>query len=201
MNKNERRRLAALLDTFRDVLDGDDEKEIEASGSKETSSEEDQEDGTQGEETSGEESGEQESTAPAAAKKTSGKPESANAADNGQSNTVEPVGSEADAANGEEDSEETSQKESFSQEEVSLIVQQGEKRGFSKDSVSSVFELIDRDKLVDEQGKLSDKKLNETLDFLESIVLRKKNPGKKKENYKYDPLDSASKGFEKYIKE
>lgn len=92
------------------------------------------------------------------------------------------------------------QKEDYTQEEVDSIIKLGEDRGFAKESVSGLFELISRDKLTDNQGNFSEEKLNTTLDFLEAIVLRKKEPAAKKKNYKYNPLDTSSTGFGKYLK-
>lgn len=207
--------LVTLLGALKEFYEGSttDSKEDKPSGNQEDRKEDrkegsKEEAGTESGE--GSEGGSKQPETPKPKPESDSKPESEKQPEptpqpEGGKGTGEPAGnSEPQGDKGTTEDTSTSgqedQKEDYTQEEVDSIIKLGEDRGFAKESVSGLFKLIPRDKLTDDQGKFSEEKLKTALDFLEAIVLRKKEPAPKKKNYKYNPLDASSMGFGKYLK-
>lgn len=66
--------------------------------------------------------------------------------------------------------------------------------------MENLFSLIDRDKLVNNEGEIGKEELTNTLKLLEAIVLRKPAKTPNEENYGYDPENARqSTGFGKYL--
>lgn len=124
-------------------------------------------------------------------------PEPASGAEPGEpENTTEP--------NADQDSEETSgpeeEKEDFRPEEINQAVIIAEELGLPQEPVETLFSLIDRDKLVNNEDEIGKEELTNTLKLLEAIVLRKPAKTPNEENYGYDPENARqSTGFGKYL--
>ena len=66
--------------------------------------------------------------------------------------------------------------------------------------METLFSLIDRDKLVNNEGEIGKEELTNTLKLLEAIVLRKPAETPREDNYGYDPENARqSTGFGKYL--
>lgn len=106
--------------------------------------------------------------------------------------------------NADETSEEASspeeEKEGFSSEEISQAVTIAGQLGLPEEPVKNLFSLIDRDKLVNNEGEIGEEELTDTLKLLEAIVLRKPAKTPTEPNYNYNPENARqSTGFGKYL--
>lgn len=102
----------------------------------------------------------------------------------------------------EEDSDSSSEeeKEGFSNEEINQAVTIAEQLGLPQEPVENLFSLIDRDKLVNNNGEIGEEELTNPLKLLEAIVLRKPAKTPTEPNYNYDPENARqSTGFGKYL--
>lgn len=111
---------------------------------------------------------------------------------------------EPDADETSETSEETDgaeeEKEDFRPEEIGQAVTIAEELGLPQEPVKTLFSLIDRDKLVNNEGEIGKEELTNTLKLLEAIVLRKPAETPREDNYGYDPENARqSTGFGKYL--
>ena len=105
---------------------------------------------------------------------------------------------EADGA--EETSSPEEEKEDFRPEEIGQAVTIAEELGLPQEPVETLFSLIDRDKLVNNEGEIGKEELTNTLKLLEAIVLRKPAETPREDNYGYDPENARqSTGFGKYL--
>ena len=105
---------------------------------------------------------------------------------------------EADGA--EEASSPEEEKEDFRPEEIGQAVTIAEELGLPQEPVETLFSLIDRDKLVNNEGEIGKEELTNTLKLLEAIVLRKPAETPREDNYGYDPENARqSTGFGKYL--
>lgn len=92
------------------------------------------------------------------------------------------------------------EKEDFHPEEIGQAVTIAEQLGLPEEPVKNLFSLIDRDKLVNNEGEIGEEELTNTLKLLEAIVLRKPAKTPAQENYGYDPENARqSTGFGKYL--
>lgn len=100
----------------------------------------------------------------------------------------------------EEDSGSEEEKEDFRPEEIGQAVTIAEELGLPQEPVETLFSLIDRDKLVNNEGEIGKEELTNTLKLLEAIVLRKPAETPREDNYGYDPENARqSTGFGKYL--
>lgn len=100
----------------------------------------------------------------------------------------------------EEDSSGEEEKEDFRPEEIGQAVTIAEELGLPQEPVETLFSLIDRDKLVNNEGEIGKEELTNTLKLLEAIVLRKPAETPREDNYGYDPENARqSTGFGKYL--
>ena len=105
---------------------------------------------------------------------------------------------EADGA--EETSSPEEEKEDFRPEEINQAVTIAEELGLPQEPVETLFSLIDRDKLVNNEGEIGKEELTNTLKLLEAIVLRKPAETPREDNYGYDPENARqSTGVGKYL--
>lgn len=118
---------------------------------------------------------------------------------NADETSEEPGGAEeTDCA--EEDSGSEEEKEDFRPEEIGQAVTIAEELGLPQEPVETLFSLIDRDKLVNNEGEIGKEELTNTLKLLEAIVLRKPAETPREDNYGYDPENARqSTGFGKYL--
>lgn len=131
--------------------------------------------------------------------------------DPGAESSPEPASSEPSGepeTPGEPDADETSEetdgaeeeKEDFRPEEIGQAVTIAEELGLPQEPVKTLFSLIDRDKLVNNEGEIGKEELTNTLKLLEAIVLRKPAETPREDNYGYDPENARqSTGFGKYL--
>lgn len=106
---------------------------------------------------------------------------------------------DADEASEEADGTEE-EKEDFRPEEINQAVTIAEELGLPQEPVETLFSLIDRDKLVNNEGEIGKEELTNTLKLLEAIVLRKPAGTPREDNYGYDPENARqSTGFGKYL--
>jgi hypothetical protein len=106
---------------------------------------------------------------------------------------------DADEASEEADGTEE-EKEDFRPEEINQAVTIAEELGLPQEPVETLFSLIDRDKLVNNEGEIGKEELTNTLKLLEAIVLRKPAETPREDNYGYDPENARqSTGFGKYL--
>ena len=109
-------------------------------------------------------------------------------------------GAEEPESPGEENASNEEEKEGFSSEEITQAVSIAEQLGLPQEPVENLFSLIDRDKLVNNEGKIGKEELTNTLKLLEAIVLRKPAKTPNEENYGYDPENARqSTGFGKCL--
>lgn len=133
--------------------------------------------------------------------------------DPGAEPSTEPASGEPETP-GEPDADETSEeadgteetsspeeeKEDFQPEEINQAVTIAEELGLPQKPVETLFSLIDRDKLVNNEGEIGKEELTNTLKLLEAIVLRKPAETPREDNYGYDPENARqSTGFGKYL--
>lgn len=114
----------------------------------------------------------------------------------------EPDADEAseEAGGAEETSSPEEEKEDFRPEEIGQAVTIAEELGLPQEPVETLFSLIDRDKLVNNEGEIGKEELTNTLKLLEAIVLRKPAETPREDNYGYDPENARqSTGFGKYL--
>ena len=131
----------------------------------------------------------------ASGEETGGEPESANESDGAE----EPESPRKETP-GEENASDEEEKEGFSSEEINQAVTIAEQLGLPQEPVENLFSLIDRDKLVNNEGEIGKEELTNTLKLLEAIVLRKPAKTPNEENYGYDPENARqSTGFGKYL--
>lgn len=105
-----------------------------------------------------------------------------------------------EAGSTEEDSSGEEEKEDFRPEEIGQAVTIAEELGLPQEPVETLFSLIDRDKLVNNEGEIGKEELTNTLKLLEAIVLRKPAETPREDNYGYDPENARqSTGFGKYL--
>lgn len=98
------------------------------------------------------------------------------------------------------DSSSEEEKEGFSNEEIDQAVTIAQQLGLPEKPVKNLFFLIDRDKLVNNNGEIGEEELTNTLKLLEAIVLRKPAKTPTEPNYNYDPENARqSTGFGKYL--
>lgn len=98
------------------------------------------------------------------------------------------------------DSSSEEEKEVFSNEEIDQAVTIAQQLGLPEKPVKNLFSLIDRDKLVNNNGEIGEEELTDTLKLLEAIVLRKPAKTPPEPNYNYDPENARqSTGFGKYL--
>lgn len=171
-----------------------------------------------GEENSQETSGQEEAATQAAVKAAIRVPENESSPaedgqrpDPGAEPSTEPASSEAAGepeTSGEPDADEASEetsspeeeKEDFRPEEINQAVTIAEELGLPQEPVETLFSLIDRDKLVNNEGEIGKEELTNTLKLLEAIVLRKPAETPREDNYGYDPENARqSTGFGKYL--
>lgn len=108
--------------------------------------------------------------------------------------TSEEAGGAEETSSGEEE------KEDFRPEEINQAVTIAEELGLPQKPVETLFSLIDRDKLVNNEGEIGKEELTNTLKLLEAIVLRKPAETPREDNYGYDPENARqSTGFGKYL--
>lgn len=131
--------------------------------------------------------------------------------DPGAEPSIEPASGEAAGepeTSGEPDADEASEeadgteeeKEDFRPEEINQAVTIAEELGLPQEPVETLFSLIDRDKLVNNEGEIGKEELTNTLKLLEAIVLRKPAETPREDNYGYDPENARqSTGFGKYL--
>lgn len=131
--------------------------------------------------------------------------------DPGAEPSIEPASGEAAGepeTSGESDADEASEetsspeeeKEDFRPEEIGQAVTIAEELGLPQEPVETLFSLIDRDKLVNNEGEIGKEELTNTLKLLEAIVLRKPAETPREDNYGYDPENARqSTGFGKYL--
>ena len=131
------------------------------------------------------------STEPASGE-TSGEPETPGEPD------ADETSEEADGT--EETSSPEEEKEDFRPEEINQAVTIAEELGLPQKPVENLFSLIDRDKLVNNEGEIGKEELTNTLKLLEAIVMRKPAETPREDNYGYDPENARqSTGFGKYL--
>lgn len=114
----------------------------------------------------------------------------------------EPDADEAseEAGGAEETSSSEEEKEDFRPEEIGQAVTIAEELGLPQKPVETLFSLIDRDKLVNNEGEIGKEELTNTLKLLEAIVLRQPAETPREDNYGYDPENARqSTGFGKYL--
>lgn len=105
-----------------------------------------------------------------------------------------------EAGGAEETSSPEEEKEDFRPEEIGQAVTIAEELGLPREPVETLFSLIDRDKLVNNEGEIGKEELTNTLKLLEAIVLRKPAETPREDNYGYDPENARqSTGFGKYL--
>lgn len=105
-----------------------------------------------------------------------------------------------EAGGAEEASGPEEEKEDFRPEEIGQAVTIAEELGLPQKPVETLFSLIDRDKLVNNEGEIGKEELTNTLKLLEAIVLRKPAETPREDNYGYDPENARqSTGFGKYL--
>lgn len=105
-----------------------------------------------------------------------------------------------EAGGAEETSSPEEEKEDFRPEEIGQAVTIAEELGLPQEPVETLFSLIDRDKLVNNEGEIGKEELINTLKLLEAIVLRKPAETPREDNYGYDPENARqSTGFGKYL--
>ena len=105
-----------------------------------------------------------------------------------------------EAGGAEETSSPEEEKEDFRPEEIGQAVTIAEELGLPQEPVETLFSLIDRDKLVNNEGEIGKEELTNTLKLLEAIVLRKPAETPREDNYGYDPENARqSTGFGKYL--
>lgn len=105
-----------------------------------------------------------------------------------------------EAGGAEETSSPEEEKEDFRPEEIGQAVTIAEELGLPQKPVETLFSLIDRDKLVNNEGEIGKEELTNTLKLLEAIVLRKPAETPREDNYGYDPENARqSTGFGKYL--
>lgn len=105
-----------------------------------------------------------------------------------------------ETSNPQEDDGSEEEKEDFSPEEITQAVTIAEQLGLPEKPVKNLFSLIDRDKLVNNNGEIGEEELTHTLKLLEAIVLRKPAKTPTEPNYNYDPENvRQSTGFGKYL--
>lgn len=105
-----------------------------------------------------------------------------------------------ETSNGEEDGGNEEEKEDFRPEEINKAVTIAGQLGLPEEPVKNLFSLIDRDKLVNNNGEIGEEELTDTLKLLEAIVLRKPAKTPTEPNYNYDPENARqSTGFGKYL--
>ncbi|WP_454951114.1 hypothetical protein [Corynebacterium matruchotii] len=169
-------------------------------------------------ETSQETSGQEEAATQAAVKAAIRVPENESSPaedgqrpDPGAEPSTEPASSEAAGepeTSGEPDADEASEetsspeeeKEDFRPEEINQAVTIAEELGLPQEPVETLFSLIDRDKLVNNEGEIGKEELTNTLKLLEAIVMRKPAETPREDNYGYDPENARqSTGFGKYL--
>lgn len=110
----------------------------------------------------------------------------------------EDSGEETSAPQEDDGSEE--EKEDFHPEEINQAVTIAGQLGLPEEPVKNLFSLIDRDKLVNNNGEIGEEELTDTLKLLEAIVLRKPAKTPTEPNYNYDPENARqSTGFGKYL--
>lgn len=98
------------------------------------------------------------------------------------------------------DSSSEEEKEGFSNEEIDQAVTIAQQLGLPEKPVKNLFSLIDRDKLVNNNGEIGEEELTNTLKLLEAIVLRKPAKTPTEPDYNYDPENARqSTGFGKYL--
>lgn len=108
--------------------------------------------------------------------------------------TSSPQEEDGDSSSSEEE------KEGFSNEEIDQAVTIAQQLGLPEKPVKNLFSLIDRDKLVNNNGEIGEEELTSTLKLLEAIVLRKPAKTPTEPNYNYDPENARqSTGFGKYL--
>lgn len=135
-------------------------------------------------------------TEPTSSEEAGGEPESANESDGAE----EPENPRKETPGEENASNEEEEKEDFSSEEINQAVTIAEQLGLPQEPVENLFSLIDRDKLVNNEGEIGKEELTNTLKLLEAIVLRKPAKTPNEENYGYDPENARqSTGFGKYL--
>lgn len=134
-------------------------------------------------------------TKPTSSEEGGGEPESAD-----ESDGAEEPESPREETPGEENASNEEEKEGFSSEEINQAVTIAEQLGLPQEPVENLFSLIDRDKLVNNNGEIGEEELTNTLKLLEAIVLRKPAKTPNEENYGYDPENARqSTGFGKYL--
>lgn len=134
-------------------------------------------------------------TEPASSEEAGGEPEGAD-----ESDGAEEPESPGEETPGEENVSDEEEKEGFSSEEITQAVTIAEQLGLPQEPVENLFSLIDRDKLVNNNGEIGKEELTNTLKLLEAIVLRKPAKTPNEENYGYDPENARqSTGFGKYL--
>lgn len=105
-----------------------------------------------------------------------------------------------ETSDGEEDGSSKEEKEGFSNEEIDQAVTIAGQLGLPEEPVKNLFSLIDRDKLVNNNGEIGEEELTDTLKLLEAIVLRKPAKTPTEPNYNYNPENARqSTGFGKYL--
>ena len=105
-----------------------------------------------------------------------------------------------ETSNSEEDGGNEEEKEDFHPEEINQAVTIAGQLGLPEEPVKNLFSLIDRDKLVNNNGEIGEEELTDTLKLLEAIVLRKPAKTPTEPNYNYDPENARqSTGFGKYL--
>ena len=115
-------------------------------------------------------------------------------ADETSEETSSPQEEDGDSSSSEEE------KEGFSNEEIDQAVTIAGQLGLPEKPVKNLFSLIDRDKLVNNNGEIGEEELTDTLKLLEAIVLRKPAKTPTEPNYNYDPENARqSTGFGKYL--
>lgn len=115
-------------------------------------------------------------------------------ADETSEETSSPQEEDGDSSSSEEE------KEDFHPEEIDQAVTIAQQLGLPEKPVKNLFSLIDRDKLVNNNGEIGEEELTDTLKLLEAIVLRKPAKTPTEPNYNYDPENARqSTGFGKYL--
>lgn len=136
----------------------------------------------------------------ASGEETGGEPESANESDGAEEPENPRKETPGEETPGEENASDEEEKEGFSSEEINQAVTIAEQLGLPQEPVENLFSLIDRDKLVNNEGEIGKEELTNTLKLLEAIVLRKPAKTPNEENYGYDPENARqSTGFGKYL--
>lgn len=108
--------------------------------------------------------------------------------------------SQEETSDGEEDGSSKKEKEDFLPEEITQAVTIAGQLGLPEEPVKNLFSLIDRDKLVNNNGEIGEEELTDTLKLLEAIVLRKPAKTPTEPNYNYNPENARqSTGFGKYL--